>query len=270
MKYNKYKILVLSDLKTSAESELKSTVSLAKLVDGEITLFHVKKPIDVVETDSQLSAMRSINEEHIITSKTIENLVQPICKEFGLHIECELALGNAKHEIENYINKYQPDIIVLGKRNPKKLNFIGDNLIDFVLKKHDGIIMIAAKQHALQPNQEFSLGVLNTTEHTNNTGVIEGLINKTKHPVRYFEISKNTNSTLKTETALGKGAIEFVFEQGAKAIDNVSKYASKNNINLMCVDTRNNDKASKTIKNVINKLNVSLLLVGKQKQMLHK
>ena len=82
MKNNKYKILVLSDLNKSADFRLKSTVSLAKMIDGDITLFHVKKPTDIVDRESQLSAMRSINKEHIVTNKKIESLVRPFRQDF--------------------------------------------------------------------------------------------------------------------------------------------------------------------------------------------
>ena len=90
MKNNKYKILLLSDLNKSATSELISTVSLARMLDGDITLFHVKKPTDIVERESQLSAMRSINEEHISTNKIIENLIKPVCQEYQLNIQLNL------------------------------------------------------------------------------------------------------------------------------------------------------------------------------------
>ncbi|WAC00887.1 universal stress protein [Lacinutrix neustonica] len=108
MTHNKYKILVLSDLKKSAELELKSTVGLAKMIDSEITLLHVQKPTEIVERESQLSAMRAINEEHIMTNKRILNLIQPISEAFQVRIHHELAIGNIKNEIEAFIIKYKP------------------------------------------------------------------------------------------------------------------------------------------------------------------
>jgi len=57
----------------------------------------------------------------------------------------------------------------------------------------------------------------------------------------------------------GKKAVEYIFDDANQAIDSVSRYASKNNINLMCVD-----KTEANMKNVLNKLNVSILLTEKQ------
>ena len=50
------------------------------MIDGDIKFFHVKKPSDVVERESQLSAMRTINQEQIITGKKIQEALDPISK----------------------------------------------------------------------------------------------------------------------------------------------------------------------------------------------
>ena len=44
MKNNKYKILVLSDLSKTTRNTLKSSISLAKIVDADINFLYVKKP----------------------------------------------------------------------------------------------------------------------------------------------------------------------------------------------------------------------------------
>ncbi|QXP60466.1 universal stress protein [Olleya sp. HaHaR_3_96] len=265
MKNNRYKILVLSDLNKSAALELKSTVSLAKMMDGDITLFHVKKPTDIVERESQLSAIRAINEDHIATNKKIEGLIKPIQEEFKQNVNYQVAIGNIKYEIEAYIDAYQPDMIVLGRRKSKTLNFMGDNITDFVLKKYNGTIMIAAEQHALQPNEDVTLGVLNTTDKSVSTDFIEGFVNKTSQPIKAFKIVTNLTET---ENSLNNKTVEYVFQKGTKAVDNVSKYALKSNINLMCFDNSKHDKSNTSIKKVISKLNVSLLLTGKNTTML--
>jgi hypothetical protein len=49
MKKIKYKILVLSDLKASASLTIKNTVEFAKMLDGDVELFHVKSAAEIVE-----------------------------------------------------------------------------------------------------------------------------------------------------------------------------------------------------------------------------
>ena len=61
----KIKILILSDINTSTEKIVKNGLNLAKILDGEIDFFCVKKPTDIVKKESQLSVMRTINEKFL-------------------------------------------------------------------------------------------------------------------------------------------------------------------------------------------------------------
>ncbi|WP_452224868.1 universal stress protein [Lacinutrix chionoecetis] len=265
MKNNKYKILVLSDLKESSKSLLTSTVSLAKMVGGDISLFHVTKPSEVVERDNQLSAMRSISKEQITLNSKIENLLEPINKDFGLDIKFSSTFGNLKNEIETCIKTHKPDIIVLGKRKAKTFNFIGDNLIDTVLKNHKGTVLIASGERPLQPNQDISLGVFNKKINT-NTPFNNVLIQRSQQPIKLFTIKNEPQDNEASVT--GNNTVEYVFDNGTEAFDNISKYASKSNINLMFIDNANTFDANSDIKNIINKVNVSVLLAGEREQVL--
>ncbi len=258
IKTHKYKILVLSDLSSSSRMVLKSTVSLAKMIDGSIELFHVKKLTDIVEIENQLSAMRTINQEQNVTSNKIRDLIAPISKDYDVNINHTFSFGNVKHEIEEYIKEHQPDIIVLGKRKSKAFNLIGDNITDFVLKKHNGVIMIAADKNPIEPNEAISLGVLNGLERSFNLDFADDLIGHTQKPLKSFKIVKNSNTSEEIQNPSDKKIVEYVFEQGDNVIKNLSNYLSKNNINLFCLD-RGKKNANE---NLINKLNVSLLVTS--------
>ncbi|MFI1771217.1 universal stress protein [Thalassobellus citreus] len=268
MKNKKHKILVLSDLKASTSNVLKSSVSLAKMVDGDIEFFHVKKPTDVVGKESQLSAFRTINEQHSATKKDIQDLVNPLSEAYGIAINYSYAFGNVKNEIRDYISKNKPDIIVIGKRVSKTFNVMGDSITQFVLKEHDGVIMLAANNNALEPNENLSLGLLNGVDESFE--LAENLVNYTNTPLKSFIIGNNS-SRLKESNMFGdKKTIEFVFEKNDNTMSNLSNYLSKNNINLLCVNREKKKTANKlslmnsNIKDVISKLNVSLLFSGGQ------
>ena len=160
MKNNKYKILVLSDLKENTDCMLQKAVRLSTTIDAEIELLHVKKPTDVIETDSQLSAMRTINEVYVKTDKKIKDLITPFTKDNGVEIKTTIAFGNIKNEIENCIHTCKPDVIVLGNKKRKVLSFIGDNITDFVLKTHQGPVMITSALDGFDPEKELSLDFL--------------------------------------------------------------------------------------------------------------
>jgi hypothetical protein len=261
MKKNNYKILVLSDLKGDTKSTLKSTISLAKMIDGDINFFHVKSAKDIVEKENQLSAIRSINYEFKTVNKKIHQLIAPISKEYGININSKFSFGNVKNEIEKYIQEVQPDIVVLEKRKSSSFNFIGDNIIEFVFKIHSGVIMIASDENAFEPNQEIALGVLNDLEISSNLKFADNLLENSKKPLKSFKIINDSNTETEQQVVTDRKTVQYVFEKNDSSIKNISNYVSKNNINLLCINrSRKNDKNKTDLKDVIGKLNVSLLV----------
>lgn len=266
MKKNKYKILVLSDMKKSTSTILKSAVSLAKMINGDIQMFYVRKPTDIIVKENQLSAMRTINKAYHRTEKKIQDIIEPISNEYGVNIQSSFSFGNVKDEILLYINEHKPDIIVLGKRKSKTFNFIGDRATDVILKSFEGVVMISDSKNTLNPNGTLSLGLLNNKKNTINVNFAENLIENTQKPVKSFKIGGKSKVLDEVNSPSNIETIEYVFEKNDNSINTLSKYLSKNNINLLCVDrSENNSKAIKNdIKTIINKLNVSLLLTSKQ------
>lgn len=268
MRTKKYKILVLSDLKNSVDSTLKSTVSLAKIIGGEITFFHVKKASEVVEDENQLSAKRTINQKHFATKKKIESLINPIKEAYGVNITTSFSYGNVKHEIESYLEENKPDIIVLGKRKSSRLGLIGDNITSFVLHNFNGVVMIASNKKALEPSQEIGLGMLNASNKQIDFEFAKDLIANTQKPLKSFKIIKKASEAIKGQNQLNENSVEYVFEQADNNIKVIDKYLSKNNINLLCIDRASHPNKNKlsakksNIEEVIDNLNVSFLVTG--------
>lgn len=267
MKKDKYKILVLSDLNKSASTILKNAVSLSKMINGEIHFLCVKRPSEIVQKESQLSAFRTINEEHFNTKKEILKVITPISKAHDIAINHTISVGNVKSEIGDFIKEFQPDIIVLGKRNPKKMKLIGDSITQFVLKKYDGTIMISADKNAFEPNEKLILGVLNKAEASFNLAFEKDLMSHTNMPLQSFKIIKKSNELSGTKKELDKNVVEYVFEQNDNTTKTLSNYMLKNKVNLLCLNrTKTAERKPKQItaeiNNAINNLNISLLLSG--------
>ena len=271
MKSKTYKILALSNLNDSTETILKSTISLAKIINGEIHLFYVKQPTELIQMENQLSAKRTINREQIVTDKKIQNIVQPFIDQYEVNIGYSFAFGNIKEEIENVINEYKPDIVVLGKRKPKSVVLFGDSIIQFVLKKHNGSIMIAADENPIEPNKHISLGFLNGLEEAFNLEFASDLLEHIQKPMKAFKLVKNTKVDNQEKLPRNEKIVEYVFEHRDGALQNVSNYLSKSKVNLLCVDRTQEQSKGKTnhvitdVKEAINEFNVSVLLSGVSK-----
>ena len=136
------KVLVLTDLKTSKEIVLKSALELAKKINAEIHVFCAKKAIDVVKGESQLSAIRNINNAGNTLKKEMQEFTQHYSKNHNIAIKNSYAFGNVKNEIDSCISILQPAAIVLGEKKAKRLNLFGDNVTKLVQKKYKGDILI--------------------------------------------------------------------------------------------------------------------------------
>lgn len=266
-----YKILVLSGLNNSTVPTVRAAVGLANMVDGEIDFFHVKPPTDIVGTYNQLSANKVINEEQLAITKKIQKILNPINKEYNINIKPSFSFGNIKREIGKHIKEQQPDIIVLGKRKSKLFSFIGDGITNYVLKKFNGIVMISANSNAMQPDTHISIAAINGLENELHKDFSDNLLSHAHEPIKVFKIIKTSGKLSESPTDTVKKDYEYVFEHGDNTIKNLSKYISKNNINLLLVDrVKKESKSSKNLSEtdinaVINNLNVSLLIFGTQK-----
>ncbi|WP_299256299.1 universal stress protein [uncultured Aquimarina sp.] len=277
---NKYQLLVLIDLTKKSYTALKNAINLAKVMRGTIEVFHVSPPADVVKYENQLSAMRAISEIHTTTEKKLQDLILEISEEENVAITYKFTFGNVKNEIHNYIQKTNPDIVVIGKREKKIINFLEDGVTKFLLKKHSGIIMIAGNERTIQSNSNISLGFYNNNNNVidkNTIQFVKDLHEQPRKPIKFFSIRKRsaaekaklTISRIKTACNL-MNAVEYEFEESPYSINGLTTYVSKNNVELLCMgrfsDTKGwlnrliNRKSS--MGNVIEKLNISLLVTG--------
>jgi len=157
MRKNKYKILVLSDLKEKSAQALSYAAKLSNEIDAHVEFFYVKAAKEITQTENPLSAMRIISEVCNQTDKKVKDFVTPISKENNIKIKTIFAFGNVKNEIENCINTSEPDMIILGERKQRKFNLLGDGITNLVQKKYEGVIFVATDKDVLDANGNVSL-----------------------------------------------------------------------------------------------------------------
>ncbi|MEO9890883.1 universal stress protein [Aurantibacter sp.] len=258
MKNNKYKIVIFTDLKESMDTNIKSAINLAKMINGEIELLHVKKALDVVNKESQLSAMRNISSKYVAAENKLKSIVSSFSKDYDIPLSYTLTFGNLKNEISSYLEEKKPDIVVLGKKKSKLSNKLRVDSIQFILKKHNGPIFITDNEICFDLNNDLSLGVLNDIESFTKYQFTEDLLERSKKPIKSFKILNDSN---KAETAIAnKSTVEFIFDKSDNVMQNISKFVSKSNLNLVCLNRNTTTKPLK-INDIIENLNVPVLLM---------
>lgn len=269
MKTSNTKILVISDLKNNPENLLRSAISIAKKMNAALHFFGIKSPSEVVSFDNQLSAMRSLNRDQITIDKELREKFRGLQKKHGLSFDYSFAIGNEKDEVGKCIDLLEPHIVVLEKKPTRVFSLKRDVLIDYVLEKHQGAVMIASPTHSLSPQKSITLGFLNTDTHVVDTALVKELIGDDAAPIRKFTVAEKGTAQQQTHTssASNKEVIEYVFENNDTSLENVALYLQKNNVDLLWLHRTNNKHISAShiqaaINNVANKTNVSILVTA--------
>jgi nucleotide-binding universal stress UspA family protein len=196
----------------------------------------------------------------------MKTLAREIAKKFNVNINTSTILGNLKDETLERIEKTNPDIIVLGKRSPKWVNFLGDGFTKFILDEFNGSVLISGKEKAMSASEIMSIGMLNTTADELQVEIAQDLRKHTKSPIKRFSVRSSSEKNIEKTVAKTENVITYEFESGTNTMDNIASYVAKNNIGLLCMNqqSRKNSRLknfTSNIKEAIHKINVPILIV---------
>jgi nucleotide-binding universal stress UspA family protein len=272
---SKHRLLVLMDKSIASHNALKNAVNLAKLVDGSIDVLQVISPISVVRYENQIASMRAIDEERSKQKKELRNTVNTISKDAGLPIVCNFTFGNVKNEIKNHIEKTKPDIVVVGKRKKKIINFLGDQVTSDLLKTHDGGVLISGDTEAFTLYDNQSIGFLNSMEGIDKIALVNDLKNHSQKPFKLFKTVQNDSSKTEKneldkikELNAEKDVIVYEFDAHDESSNGMINFISKNNLSLLCINKKdkiNNSfsrSVNKVLSNAMEKTDVSILVLN--------
>ena len=254
---SKYRILVVTDPSNPSQIALQNAVNLAKTIDGSIKVFDVKPPTQVVRNVNQLSAMRELNEERNRTRRKLSALVDQIAETERIPIIYDFAFGNVIYEVQEHINKTQPDIVVLEKSKPKVNGLLGTDLTSYLMKNFKGTLLISGDEKPLRHNNDIALGIIDDVHTGGVHHLTEDLERKSANPITLFKIKsanqvsvKEIPSDHKEEDTNRSNMTTFEFDQGVNFSKSVSKYVEKRGINLLCVRRSRLLDLNKSIKSV--------------------
>lgn len=240
---SKYRLLVLMDISTTSHNILKNATNFAKLVNGSMDVFQVKKTTNLVNSESQIATIRTMNHEDLNKKKEFRNIIDLVSQEEKIPVTFNFVYGNIKNEINDHIEKTKPDIVILGRRKKKKIHFLGDGLIKNLLKNHNGAILIADDDDAFTSYQDKSIGFFNDLDSSEKTALTNDLKKLTEKPLKLLKNNQNTSLDSNEDTIL--------FELDAKGAPTkeIGSLILENNISLLCVNKKN-DISIKTIEQI--------------------
>ncbi|MCA0959586.1 universal stress protein [Muricauda ruestringensis] len=261
--HKKYRISVLLDMTDNSESVLSSAVELAKRVDGDIEVFHVKPATNLIKGDSQLSAIRTLNQDDRATRSALEQLISRVSLNEDFTIGYKLEYGNVRNRVGDYLAKATPDFLVLGKQRPK-IGVFFESITDFVIDQVSHThILILGNDNTLRSFDDINLGIFGDELAENDLDLILELKRDNEKPVRHFGISDEQES--ETRAYPWQKTVSYNFSRGSNAVDGLVSYVSRTNTQLLCISQKGNDSdffKSSPIKSVIRKANVPLMILG--------
>ncbi|MDX1470649.1 MAG: universal stress protein [Flavobacteriaceae bacterium] len=262
MKTNKNKILVLTDFNRMASATLNNTLGIAKKMDANVEMFHVKSPLEVIQTENPLLAKRSLNRAHINTQKSFEDLISSV--DLGaISVRYSYSVGRLKKEIKKKLEEDQPDMVVLGKRLKNPLKLYRDGFTNFIIKSTNCPVMIASSQYDDATQSNLVPAFYNDSVSIFSNFRILGKLKEGYDTVREYKIVSKTDKTINETDYEDKKRIQFVFERSDNAINTLSSYLTKNNINLFFVQWEN--QLNRDLRTLIDKVEVPVLIAGKHR-----
>jgi nucleotide-binding universal stress UspA family protein len=245
---SKPNILVLVKLDAQAERVLAAAKVLAKKIDGQLRIMHVKVPSEAVKTENQFTAKKELYEDYRAAQKQLEALL----KKMVLPKNYDLRYGNIKNNILEAIEKEEPQVIMMGQRDPKLLGLLGDGLIDAVMNSNRASVYIVNSKKAQPKNDRPTIGVFNGGLNS-DFGLFQSLVQNDAQDIKYLSI-EDKGKAIENNTATN----HFVFTADANALKNLVRFTKKIDAQLFCIPKGMDKNFPNTL---IHKLNTDVLMV---------
>ena len=269
-----YNYLVLTDFSEASYNALKYTISLAKLIKGNIHVCHIADPSRIVKDDNQVAALRELNVETEKIEKKIRVIIEMIQAE-GLNAIPYSSIGNIINEFKELNTIIKPEVVILGKKieeNPK----LTGKLSSYLMNQYDGSLFIIGEDSVFQNDTKISVACNKNTFDLYDPNLIFSLNNQTKAPIRLLNIKGSKDSTEKiiAPQTWGESSYEldqkFHIDQNSTVLAELLHCVTNNNNNLLCIGRgkprsylqRLLSKGTTTVSGVVNKIHTPILVLG--------
>lgn len=196
--------VLLTDFSETANIALKYAISLTKIANGNLQLFHVIRPDLVTRSDNPILALQTINSHHEQVEARLQSIVRSIEAE-GVSATYHFSTGNVNGEIERHLRLSAPDLVVIGKKKIRNRILGLGGTTNYLINKYSGSLLITSQEG------EF---------RSDSTICVAGKMN------------------ILNKYGLGESNRQHYFENAESLGDvpRLTEYISNRNIDLLCMD----------------------------------
>jgi nucleotide-binding universal stress UspA family protein len=267
------KFLVLVDFSKSSYKALKYAISLAKTIEAKLVLLYVGKPRDLVKGDNPSVVLRAIDIAAAKAEAQLKSIIEMI-EAGGVEAGYINTVGNVTTQVNLYANKYNPNLIVIGKSRYGE-HPLGE-ITNFLLYQNTGNLLIVGNELEFNENTKVSVECNAETLNDYSSNILFWLNKKSKEPLRVF-INKKKRAT---EEFIFPDSWDRITESSHKICiknrksfslaNSIVNHISDEKIDLICIGRKGYNKSiiarlfnqTNTISDVINHARIPTLILG--------
>jgi nucleotide-binding universal stress UspA family protein len=266
--------LVLLDFSKASYKALKYTISLAKLLKGEIHVMYVANPMDLVYSDNPAIAIRDIEFDTRKNERKLKAITEIIATE-GIEATSCYSIGNVISLFEERVERTKPSLVIVGKKLEKS-KFSG-KLSSYLMNNYKGSLLVVGEESEFQIDTKISLGCNVNTLNLSNLEILHTLNTYTEIPLTLVEVKNTIDSNPQKNLPEGWKSlyekdqnIQFECQNDSTVVNGLVNHVSQNKIKLLCIG-RGKPKGflerlflnqGTTASKVVNKINAPILVLG--------
>jgi nucleotide-binding universal stress UspA family protein len=266
------KHLVLMDFSEASYRALKYVISISKLIESEIYVYHVVDLDEKNISESAYSTLQLIEEEKKLAKTKLDSIIEVVETE-NIAIAYGLDCGNMILKVEEKAHELNPQLIIIGKKENKQKS--KGKLIKYLLDSYLGAVLIVQNEQEFNGDTKMSLGCNAHTFKTYNSEVVGQLAQYTNSPLNLVHVNKQSASddvmelerNWKTIFSDDK-QVQCEVLENSKLSNGIVSHVSKNKTSLLCLgrgDRSNFFKSlfvsQKPLEQVVSDLTIPVLIM---------
>lgn len=235
---NDVTFLIVVDFSEPSYKALNYLIKLVKVVRGNIHVHCVAEPQDIMGSDNQIAALRSIDSH----KKSIENKLNSIIEMIeleGINVKGSFSFGHLHSELEEQLNDTSPIAVVIGQM---KSGVLG-KATEYLLYQFQGNLLIVSDQSEFMTGANIAIGCSNKTLKISNLNLVSIYSRLTKTPLLLLEIGESTMevSEFNTSNQLHEElVIQYKNDKRSNVIEGLKTFVETNNVELLCIGRTKN------------------------------
>jgi hypothetical protein len=228
--------LILLNFTETSYKALDYLIKWVKIINGKIEIYSIIDPVGIADSENQITALRSIQEEKKRVERKLSSIVEMIELE-GIKASSSYSIGNLKSELSLKLTQSKPDVVVVGKGKG-----FTNSILNYLINDYKESVLILGSESNFLKGTEITIGYNSDTFDKHNFQLVSKFSQASEIPLTLLKI---TNSLEKEEpikmsnippvTDQSDLYFRFEYKNSSNVAGALLENVSKGNVELLCV-----------------------------------